>query len=721
MHKILSSGLEISIDNMSTNAVIYRYIDGDFIIIDLNKMAVQTEQISKQEIIGKKLTEVFPNVREFGLFDILLHVHENGGIEYHKRSYYEDERISGWRYNRVSRLPNGDVMALYDDLTKEIDFEEAYNQKQKLLMEAEKIVHLGGWEWDIKTNEIIWSDETYRIFGEVPQSFKPTFEHFISYFLPEYREGMQKSISDALEDKSSYFIDYKIKQKDGEVRYLQSSGHGQYDPKGTCISMMGVVLDITDRKLLEIQNAQSHKKTKIYKDALLKWANVDYQKAEDAIKQATKISAETLDVEYVSIWIYDQERTVLNCISLYSLRRGESIQVVQLDTRRYPNYFKILEAGDSIVIYDSLNDPIASEFLDDYIKPFNIRSTIDTPILHQGKVIGVVSNEQAGTMRDWTSEDIEFTKAIATNVALTLEIEKRRKAEKEARCLTYLIELSDTIVIYWKNEESWPVEYVSKNISLFGYSSEAFISGDIQYKDIIHPEDVERLITAMITYTRDHVDRFTQVYRIFTADGDVRWIEDRTVIQRDDNGDPINYLGTIVDITERRKLENQLQKLATIDSLTGIYNRHKTSEELNIEIDRAKRYGGSLTLIMFDIDHFKEVNDTYGHDIGDYVLKELSNVISEEIRDSDRFGRWGGEEFMLILPESNKNQGMKFAHKLIDRVAMHKFQGYAQITISVGVAIFNETDTNKTLLKRVDNALYLAKTEGRNTVRFQDI
>jgi len=180
-----------------------------------------------------------------------------------------------------------------------------------------------------------------------------------------------------------------------------------------------------------------------------------------------------------------------------------------------------------------------------------------------------------------------------------------------------------------------------------------------------------------------------------------------------------NFVVTSQDITERVRMEESLQKLATTDSLTGVYNRHKSNEELRVEIARAKRYHSSFALVMIDIDHFKVVNDTYGHDIGDYVLQEFSSIISNLIRESDRFGRWGGEEFLIILPQLEEEQIMPFAYKLKEAVATHVFKDIDPITISVGVSVFHENDTKKSLLKRVDQALYQAKKEGRNRVVFE--
>ena len=184
----------------------------------------------------------------------------------------------------------------------------------------------------------------------------------------------------------------------------------------------------------------------------------------------------------------------------------------------------------------------------------------------------------------------------------------------------------------------------------------------------------------------------------------------------DDEHDIQHFVATSQDITERFHMEEQLHKLATIDSLTGIYNRHKTNVEIDIEIGRSKRYNDTFALVMFDIDEFKVVNDTYGHEVGDHVLRELSALISSHIRESDRFGRWGGEEFMLILPKLTKKEAILATQKLRKIVEKHRFIEVPKITISVGVTVFKPNDTKQKLLKRVDDALYKAKEEGRNRV-----
>ncbi len=176
------------------------------------------------------------------------------------------------------------------------------------------------------------------------------------------------------------------------------------------------------------------------------------------------------------------------------------------------------------------------------------------------------------------------------------------------------------------------------------------------------------------------------------------------------------YIISFTDVTD---LENQrltFKTLAYRDPLTKINNRLKLDIVLEKEIDIAQKKAISLSLIMFDIDHFKDVNDTYGHDIGDSVLIELTNLIGDKLRDTDMFARWGGEEFMIVLPNSNSKLATEIAERLKDSIQIFNFTGVNRITCSFGVSELKADDSYRTFLKRVDDALYRAKSNGRNRV-----
>jgi diguanylate cyclase (GGDEF)-like protein len=164
------------------------------------------------------------------------------------------------------------------------------------------------------------------------------------------------------------------------------------------------------------------------------------------------------------------------------------------------------------------------------------------------------------------------------------------------------------------------------------------------------------------------------------------------------------------------RLENELQILASTDSLTKVYNRAKYDEIMEREIERAKRHNRFLSIVMFDIDVFKRINDTYGHLSGDRVLKTIVSLIKEEVRKIDYLIRWGGDEFILILPETNLEGTKGLAERIRNSIANHKFDNMEGVTVSLGITHFSKGDTKDTLMKRADEALYKAKMNGGNRV-----
>jgi diguanylate cyclase (GGDEF)-like protein len=172
----------------------------------------------------------------------------------------------------------------------------------------------------------------------------------------------------------------------------------------------------------------------------------------------------------------------------------------------------------------------------------------------------------------------------------------------------------------------------------------------------------------------------------------------------------------VKDITQRKRSEEEIHLLATTDSLTGIVNRREFTAILTREVERAKRYGTPMALAMYDLDYFKRVNDTFGHDVGDYVLQAITGLVKKNIRATDVLARWGGEEFMVLMPHSDLPAAEKASEKLRLAIAAQDFDKVNEMTVSFGVAAFEPPDDLNSLLKRVDDALYLAKNRGRNCV-----
>lgn len=176
-------------------------------------------------------------------------------------------------------------------------------------------------------------------------------------------------------------------------------------------------------------------------------------------------------------------------------------------------------------------------------------------------------------------------------------------------------------------------------------------------------------------------------------------------------------------ICKRRIVEKELEetleitrRLSITDKLTGIYNRLHIDQFLEQEIQRSHRYGNALSIALIDIDDFKEVNDTYGHVIGDEVLVQCVLTISPMIRKTDVFGRWGGEEFLVICPETDLKSALEVAEAIRSKIEISSFKEVGNKTVSIGVTSYVPADTISTMIIRADTALYDAKNMGKNKV-----
>lgn len=177
----------------------------------------------------------------------------------------------------------------------------------------------------------------------------------------------------------------------------------------------------------------------------------------------------------------------------------------------------------------------------------------------------------------------------------------------------------------------------------------------------------------------------------------------------------------ITDITQRKRLESDLERQAHTDDLTGLANRRHFLELAEHELAHVRRYGGDLSVAMLDLDHFKNINDTYGHQAGDIVLKQLATLCQQMLRNVDVIGRIGGEEFAILFPETSRDEAYDIVERLRQAIAAKEIsQEHAphfHFTASIGIASFIKTDSNiDSLLSRADKALYEAKSMGRNRI-----
>ncbi|WP_445003596.1 diguanylate cyclase [Halomonas mongoliensis] len=237
--------------------------------------------------------------------------------------------------------------------------------------------------------------------------------------------------------------------------------------------------------------------------------------------------------------------------------------------------------------------------------------------------------------------------------------------------------------------------------------------------DAIHRDDFSRLMES-IEASRRHLTDWQFEYRA-RAGGTWRWMEARSSPEREPDGGTV-WQGLIYPVDERKALEDKLRRLSLTDELTGLYNRRHLLACMDEEIARFRRYGTPFAVVMLDLDHFKQVNDIWGHAVGDEVLKGLARLFRERLRETDIAGRAGGEEFLLLLPNTDEAGAVAMAEGVRQGLAATSFSdgkgGGFQVTVSGGVAAMRDpAEEHNHLWSRADRALYRAKEAGRNRVR----
>ncbi|MCY1426504.1 diguanylate cyclase (GGDEF) domain protein [compost metagenome] len=234
----------------------------------------------------------------------------------------------------------------------------------------------------------------------------------------------------------------------------------------------------------------------------------------------------------------------------------------------------------------------------------------------------------------------------------------------------------------------------------------------------IHPDDMDR-VQSSIRRSAELLAPWREDFRVLLPRQGLRWLRGESVPECGDDG-AILWHGYITDITGLKLVEQELRALSVTDALTGVYNRRYFQEHLDLEIARAQRHEGPLALVMLDVDHFKQINDRHGHEAGDRVLKALCARVGERLRRIDVLCRLGGEEFVVLCPDTNAEQAAALAQALCQALGREVVAGVGQVTASFGCASWREGESADELLRRVDTAVYAAKQAGRNQIRIAD-
>ncbi|MBS1120579.1 MAG: Diguanylate cyclase/phosphodiesterase domain 1 [Deltaproteobacteria bacterium] len=453
-----------------------------------------------------------------------------------------------------------------------------------------------------------------------------------------------------------------------------------------------------------------------------------------AIRQITETAADVLGVERASVWRLTEGGQAIECVDLFERtppRHSAGTRIVATDV---PRYFEALRHERSLAAHDARVDSRTSEFTASYLVPNRITAMLDAPVFVRGQMIGVVCHEHVGSPRTWEFFEELLAATFADFVALVLETADWRRAEDalrderdqlESKVAARTSELRDSeanlrslldlspIAMVLSSASDGKVVYVNQRAAeLFDVPiEEAQRHSTPDFWAV--PADRERFVTELTGSGRvDGLEVELRSHR-----GRTFWC--RMSVQRLRFAGDDTLLAAMVDITEQRLAEARLRDQANHDDLTGLFNRRHLEEVLRGELERARRYGRPLAVALLDVDHFKRVNDGHGHLVGDQVLRELAKRCGAALRTTDVLGRYGGEEFIVVFPETDSGAASVVAERMRRAVAeppMQVGELALELTASIGIAALRPGEELVALLGRADAALYAAKQAGRDRV-----
>jgi diguanylate cyclase (GGDEF)-like protein/PAS domain S-box-containing protein len=303
--------------------------------------------------------------------------------------------------------------------------------------------------------------------------------------------------------------------------------------------------------------------------------------------------------------------------------------------------------------------------------------------------------------------------------ALEQAVEERTKQLSDANII---VRNSPTILYRLRGEPSFPLMYISHNITKFGHDAAQLVASPNWVQELVHPDDQEVLDTAMARVLEKSAQGASIEFRLLTGAGAYRWVENRYIPVRNKEGRLIEIEGIILDITERKLAEEKIALLARTDGLTGLANRATFIERLGQAFAAAERGAPSFAIFYLDLDHFKEVNDTLGHPVGDLLLQHVSARIGNCTRESDVVARLGGDEFAILqLNMGEPANAGALAEKIQSSLALaYSLNGNeVRISASIGICPYAPGSTGPdAMLTQADLALYRSKEEGRNQYHF---
>ena len=545
----------------------------------------------------------------------------------------------------------------------------------------------GIWDWDLQTGAQTHSPRWEELIGFAAGELDKGYAEFLSRVHPDDLALLDAAVDAYLHGRATtYAVELRLRCKDGSWKWILSTGMiVSRDAQGKPTRMIGTHTDISDRKQAEQVlvglNASLQEKTTLLETTL------------------THISQGILvfDAGQHVVAFNPRVCELLNLPSEFLATRPTLAEVSRIQNKRGdfgPDARLVSRHARPFVVTHGVGEP-----------PLNYLR--ETP---SGQTLEVKTQILADAGMVCTFADItDYVKA------------KAALQEHEERWKLALESTGDGV---WDWFIPTGEEFFSRSLlQMYGLDEGDISNNARELDDRTHPDDLAELHRNRQAHFDGLTPTYVNEHRVRCKDGSWKWVLTRgMVISRDAHGQPLRMIGTHTDISQRKAAEATIWQQAHFDALTGLPNRRLMRERLAQELKKCRRDGLQLALFFIDLDRFKEVNDTLGHDWGDMLLAEAAGRITHCVREVDTVARMGGDEFMVILTELQHVSDLEAVlQKLLGALGSVFVLGLEQVFISasIGVTIYpGDALEIENLLKNADQALYVAKNAGRNRFSF---
>lgn len=664
--------------------VMLHSIDGQGKLLGVSNVWCQKMGYTREEVLGRRSTEFLTEEsRRFAKEEVLPAFFRNGVCE--NVPYQMVTKDGGILEVLLSATAEYDAagtiirsLAVLNDVTPLKQAERLIRSSQERLLFALEGSRDGLWDWDRESDTVFFSKRWKEMIGYDDADIGNSPKEWSERIHPDDKERVEQALQAHIKGNAKHYeAMHRLRCKDGDYKWILTRGMVvRRDEDEAPLRIIGTHTDMNEFKHIE----------------------EELEKSRASLAQAQSIAN-------IGSWEWDLKTDDIRW-------SDETYRIFGLEPRStfldFSDFSSLIHPDDRDRIQDDINNAIA-ENQDSFRIEHRLllQNGKERKVLGLGRIFRNASGE--ATSMSGTVQDV--TERREAEEALRVSEEKFLAMSNTSFDALIMIDAYDTIA-YWNPAAE----------RMFGYSAKEAVGQKL------HPlittgeyeSEVAKGLTHFSKYGEGPVIGSLEEFPARRKDGSLFPVE-RSVVAFSTQGEWY-AVGMLRDITNRKEYERKLELLATTDSLTGLYNRRHFMELAQNYLQQSRRYDTPLSLVLFDVDHFKKVNDTYGHATGDAVLQKLAQTARECFRSADILGRIGGEEFVVCMPnttpESALNSAERFREILTDEENGPVFtadETPLRITVSLGVTTYRPPeDTFEAMFSRADEALYKAKRTGRN-------